>query len=195
MTPEQEEQLKKMVQEGELSAEQIGQKMNPTMTRNQVIGIVTRRKKKWGFGLRARKGGGHTKASRAKPDVVPRVPSALSANRPKTRKSVNETTGRPAFKPLVPPAEPVALDKYSPKIPRAIPMMKLEKDNCRWPINDRELVEGRVGILIPDPNVEFLFCGHKVDEGSSYCPAHRLMARGNGTPSERRAVRGLEKVK
>lgn len=57
--------------------------------------------------------------------------------------------------------------------PRDISLADLGHDDCRWPFGEGP----------------FTFCGHPKAIGSSYCPAHQILARGEGTPAERAAHR------
>ena len=51
----------------------------------------------------------------------------------------------------------IAYDEAS----RRVPLMELDRGDCRWPVND------------PEPKVEeYLFCGHKAKLGSKYCSHH-----------------------
>lgn len=57
--------------------------------------------------------------------------------------------------------------------PRHISLLDLQHNDCRWPCGEGP----------------FTFCGHPKAIGSSYCPAHQTIARGEGTPAERAAHR------
>jgi GcrA cell cycle regulator len=72
------------------------------------------------------------------------------------------------------PAEPVKL-RCVGIAPRLIPLMELERGDCRYPYGGD--VEGE----------PITFCGHPRREGSSYCTPHFHLTLGPGTPSERAA--------
>jgi len=60
-------------------------------------------------------------------------------------------------------------------VPRNLTLLELEPDDCRYPYGDDAVT----------------FCGHPKMEGSSYCCPHFHLTHGIGTPSERRAARGI----
>lgn len=63
---------------------------------------------------------------------------------------------------------------------RRVSLMKLKPGLCKWPLGDP----------LSD---DFCFCGAVTDLLThSYCPSHRQLARGAGTPSERNAAKMLE---
>lgn len=60
-----------------------------------------------------------------------------------------------------------------------VTLLDLKPDACRWPVND---------------GGPFLFCGEVVASPlRPYCAAHAARAVGQGTPSERYAVRTLRR--
>lgn len=71
----------------------------------------------------------------------------------------------------VPPPEPVRLVSFDDLTPA----------HCKWPYGDPK-----------QPG--FGFCGQHRVTGSSYCAGHRALSIGNGTPSERAAVREAGRV-
>lgn len=63
--------------------------------------------------------------------------------------------------------------------PRRLSLLDLEPDDCRYPVTD----------LPPH-----LFCAHPKMAGSSYCPDHFQLTRGDGTGSERAAHRVTKRM-
>ena len=59
--------------------------------------------------------------------------------------------------------------------PLRLPLMELERGDCRYPYGGDEESEA------------ITFCGHPQRAGSSYCTAHFHLTRGPGTTSERAA--------
>jgi len=57
--------------------------------------------------------------------------------------------------------------------PLMVPLLELESHQCRWPVNS------------PDNGEGFLFCGHKKQEGSSYCSHHRQRAYRGSHPASK----------
>lgn len=53
-------------------------------------------------------------------------------------------------------------------------LLELEPGQCRWPVND---------------GAPFLFCAAPSLRGSSYCACHASLSVGEGTRSERNALR------
>lgn len=81
---------------------------------------------------------------------------------------------------------PRILDSSEADIPlpesRKISLMQIKAGLCRWPLGD-PLKDG------------FCYCGADTDLLThSYCPSHRLLARGSGTPSERNAIETAKAV-
>jgi GcrA cell cycle regulator len=65
---------------------------------------------------------------------------------------------------------------------RRVSLVALKPGLCKWPLGDPQ-------------SPDFCFCGADTHLLTlSYCPSHRLLARGNGTPSERRAVQDAKAV-
>lgn len=84
----------------------------------------------------------------------------------------------PARKPELPPAARLSPEDADLPLPqsRRVQLVDLRPGQCRWPLGD-PLKSG------------FCFCAADVAApGHSYCPSHRMLARGIGTPSERRAT-------
>ena len=72
------------------------------------------------------------------------------------------------------PAKPVKLRCVGVR-PRLIPLVELERDDCRYPYGGDK--EGE----------EIAFCGHPRQPGSSYCAPHARVTRSPGTASDRAA--------
>lgn len=58
-----------------------------------------------------------------------------------------------------------------------VAMVELSPGQCRWPVNDAPCGETH------------LFCAARAVTGSTYCAAHAARAVGQGTLSEREAIR------
>ena len=89
-------------------------------------------------------------------------------------------------KPAARPRAPVKVLPPQPVVPNLVPKhasfeRMTDDDGCRWPFG----------------NGPYTFCNHKrflsLDGEIKiyYCPTHLAMSRGNGTPSERGATRGI----
>lgn len=99
---------------------------------------------------------------------------------------------RAAKREAAPKSEPAAIAASIPQIvepaPTATPVLFMEakEHHCRWP-------------LWPDRGrplaAEMFVCGAAPISGKPYCPYHTNEARGDGTPSERAAVRSALAVK
>lgn len=74
-------------------------------------------------------------------------------------KPLNERKQQPVFKAVSPVGEPVVL-RVVDIVPRNLPLLDLDPDDCRYPVTD---------------DLPFLFCGHPKHEGSSYCAAHHRL--------------------
>jgi len=59
----------------------------------------------------------------------------------------------------------------------ALPLLDLDHDQCRWPVND---------------GGPFLFCADPVGGSSSYCALHAALSVGEGTRGERTAAQVLK---
>jgi GcrA cell cycle regulator len=102
--------------------------------------------------------------------VVPRTHVArrhqVGAEAFKITRAVRRKAKEPEVKP-----EPFVCQEL-PDLPfRHLALLDLEYGDCRW----------------PSGTGPFTFCGHPQQLGSSYCPSHHRLSRGEGTPSERAA--------
>lgn len=134
--------LTKLWGEG-LSCSQIATEMGGNVTRNSVIGKVTRLK------LPKRL------VTHARANTSKRVPGAVPARRrPNTPRVPSNSTPRP---PQV-----IVDTTPAPEAPASLclPLIELTATTCRWPVGDPR-----------QPG--FGFCGHDIAEGSRYCPYHR----------------------
>lgn len=59
-----------------------------------------------------------------------------------------------------------------------VPLVDLERGMCRWPIGDKPV----------------LFCGCATKDEATYCPTHHVMSIGEGTPSERTAIKAARNI-
>lgn len=132
--------LKKLWREG-LSAAQIAKQLGG-VTRNSVIGKVHR------LGL--------TDAGRA----TPSRPARLAAARVPPAARVHRATIAPPRPPRPAPLPPIDLDKIETI---GVPINKLERHACRWPIGDP----------LSDT---FGFCGRKAGDEGPYCVEHARVA-------------------
>lgn len=67
---------------------------------------------------------------------------------------------------------------------RHVSIIELKAMECRWPDDGGD----------PSKGIPHTFCGNRTADGSSYCPCHALLARGDGTPSERNALKTAKSI-
>lgn len=67
---------------------------------------------------------------------------------------------------------------------RHVSILELKAMECRWPDEGGD----------PEKGIQHTFCGCRTTDGSSYCAAHKALAWGNGTASERAAIRNAKYV-
>ncbi|BEV43948.1 GcrA family cell cycle regulator [Afipia carboxidovorans] len=67
---------------------------------------------------------------------------------------------------------------------RHVSILELKAMECRWPDEGGD----------PKKGIPHTFCGCRTADGSSYCAAHKALAWGNGTASERAAIRNAKYV-
>jgi len=146
-------------------ADQINQKHGTSFTRNSVIGRIHR------LGLIKTK-----KAPIAKPAPMKRnhrltvgVGAQVQAIRRKIKAAPLPVED--VFEPRV-----VAIESNRKTI------LELRAMECRWPDEDR------------NEDGQHTFCGCATMDGSSYCPAHAELSKGQGTASERNALGLLRKA-
>lgn len=60
---------------------------------------------------------------------------------------------------------------------RSISITELGLTTCRWPLWDGPLIGN--------------FCGAECGKDEAYCPSHRMLSIGKGTPGERNALKGI----
>lgn len=155
-TDEQKKRVAVYLLDG-MSSGQIAYRLD--VSRNAVVSIVNRTPelKKIGF---ARAVGGDRAISRL-----------MDKPRPKReRKPKLVIVPKPEPEPMPEPAPVIEIDT------RAVPMWELDRNQCKWAVNDAE------------PGETHLFCGHDTDPGKPYCSCHSKLAYGPGTLSERMAV-------
>lgn len=147
--------LKRLWTEG-LSASQIAGRLGNGVTRNAVIGKISR------LNL----------AQRARPST-PRKSPIERAKRVRPTVSVTPRAPQVKAQPIepqprpVPQPEPLKLSEDG-----RVTILHLSDKTCKWPIGD--------------PGAEdFCFCGHKPREGSPYCEYHARLAYQPVVPSRR----------
>jgi GcrA cell cycle regulator len=177
-TDERVDRLKALWNDG-LSAAQIATELGAGLTRNAVIGKITR----LGLGPRAKA------PSEARPTIAPIATPARNADAWRAaQKAPKKKLGRqlPVSITSMQQEEPASADVPEPvEIPQSerVALLGLSADACRWPIGD--------------PGAEdFRFCGAKVQKpGASYCGYHAGVSAGVGTRSERDALRAARKAR
>lgn len=142
-TPQRVEDLKKLWADG-LSASQIAKELGGGLTRNSVIGKVSR------LGLSGRITSPRPRLS------TPRVPKPRAVRQHKF-----QSTPLPAAPDFVPEPEPISIDDQLIPVEQRRTTLTLEARSCRWPVGDPVL----------DP-ANFFYCGADRTEGSSYCRHH-----------------------
>ena len=115
-----------------------------------------------------------------------RLSLRLGENRPSEKMRRNRTPRKQETLP-----KPPALPKVKPTTLecRAGRMVELNSGECKWPINDVPLIGDS---LILDG--EYLFCGLPASPGKNYCTEHQRWSVGQGTSSERSALRGTKNL-
>lgn len=141
-----------------------------SVSRNAVIGRLHR------MGMRVE----------SKDKIIERTPRKYAPQQPripnKTRRAaVNHGAVVQKINRRQPETPKLKVDRFIPRAADIVslrkPLLDLRAMECRWPDEHR--------------NAEriWTFCGHPTCDGSSYCPSHKELARGEGTPSERNAVK------
>ena len=139
-------------------------------TRNAIIGKAHR------LNLPTRPTGFNNAKRTPSPPRAPRPP-----RKPAKRKPATKPSGRLAVWTRLEPTVPV-IPTYLSKSPAWLPLpgtepktiMDLAAHDCRWPIGEDR---------------PYTFCGCPQQAGSSYCATHAAMSAGEGTQSERSAIR------
>ena len=175
-TAEQVELLDRLWNDDGMTASQCAAVLG--VTRNAVIGKVHREN------YPKRKG--HIKGPRRgsmpwSPEAKERARRRSEARRAeKVKKIAARVIPQPPKEAFKPDPEALAVGTWNP-LPGTTPvgMMDLSHSTCRWPVSD---------------GAPFLFCGCEVAEGSSYCPTHKHIGAGKGTPSEQNAVKAAKKA-
>ena len=158
---EQDEQLKKLTSEG-LSASMIAARMPGNRSRNSIIGRQHR----------LRLMGKQTQRKK---------PARSGPIKPTDCKSMNHMAATSTHVPHLRSMEEKmryaetskSMRDTSELDPLMVPLLELESHQCRWPVNS------------PDNGEGFLFCGHKKQEGSSYCSHHRQRAYRGSHPASK----------
>jgi len=138
--------------------------MGEAISRNAIIGVYTRNAAQLAdYPLRTAASAGNrtTGARRREQARKPRAPSVRAPA---------------SYHAKVKIAEPVEVEIPEPS-PLRLPMAELDKNQCRWPVNDATIYE------------RHLFCGTSTGVGEPYCPYHMNRSIGEGTKSEREAVK------
>ncbi len=154
-----------------LSSAEIALELGDGRSRNAVQGIVYRYREQIGVGF-SRPPGWQAKSTRQDSGKAGNL--SLRARRARQRSLKAKA---PAFAPEPVTSSVVAIPEPEPL---NLTLCDLAKGQCKWPVND------------PPRGGVFLFCGH--DAEGPYCAHHTLRAIGEGTASERRAVRDARRA-
>lgn len=106
--------------------------------------------------------GKHFPAAKRDDGVAPKKPRARAV-----------TADKPWRLPPVKPPRAVTVLACARIVPKGIACVDLEPGHCRWPYGEADIT----------------FCGHERLPGQPYCQPHLHLSRGDGTRSEREAVR------
>lgn len=176
-TPERKQMVKEMLIEG-LTAKQMADRLGNGITRNAVIGFVSRNPDLKAIGFkRAPSEHSGTMAARAE-----RI--SVAAQRKKNIRGGVISKTRLKVVPTPPIVEvfdaiPDVPGRFGAPHVAGIDLMMLTEHRCKWPIND---------------GGPFLFCGEAKKSDRPYCAFHATAAIGKGTESERTAIRSALKI-
>lgn len=168
-TREHELRLEELVLQG-YSASQIAWDLKGGFTRNAVVGKASR------MGLRLGGGKGGYGSGKVAAPRAPRPDRGSSApKRPRVKPHIVHNA------PLAEVVRPVAAQPLpvtvAPLHGAGVPFLDRDRSQCAWPLWE----DGRE----PDKRC----CGQPVAGESSYCSAHQQVSVGQGTASERAALR------
>jgi hypothetical protein len=169
-TEEARDQIAVMLAEG-LTGAQIAHRFG--VTRNAVIGIIHRDKRLKAIGFKRSPGPQNTEKAR---DI--RVEAKRRKNVRGGTVSLNKIKAARAIVALLDEAPDIPGRFGAPHV-AGIDLMMLTECRCKWPIND---------------GGPFLFCGMKKQPDRPYCAFHATASLGNGTESERTAIRSALKI-
>jgi GcrA cell cycle regulator len=143
-----------------MSCSQIASELGNGFSRNAVIGRIHRMK------LERRGANGNYNGSG-------RGPALRTAEAVKPRARITLVNSNSNARRVTVAPEPVELKplRCAEVVPLGVSLIDLEPSHCRWPYGDREITN----------------CGHPKLEDRSYCGAHKALASGKGTVSERAA--------
>lgn len=154
-----------MLREG-WTARQIGAHFG--VSRNAVIGVVHRNPVLREIGFKRSPG----------PQNIEKVRAiSVAATRGKSVRGGKVSMNR--LKAVAPPIE--APEPVDAPEPRNLTLMELTERTCRWPVGEATGEHQR-------------FCGCEADLDRPYCDFHTGTAKGEGTESERTAIRSALKV-
>lgn len=154
-----------------LSMGEIASRMG--ISRSMVSGLINRNRDR--FEKRRDETGMKPVAKRTTKPREPIVTAAQKANeRRKAFQAVN-TAAEPEAAPVEPMEPEINAKEYDAgRLPHAKGLTDLKPCDCRWPLTD---------------DGPHLFCCAEVKTLSPYCQHHAKRAKGQGTKSERRAIR------
>lgn len=134
-------------------------------TRNSIVGLASRNRERFP----ARKAGFHTSRKRRPIEKI--------------EKAVVVARAKPKSAPVYP--RPSTLGEAFAPLSGIKPVPLVARHGCAWPIHPSG-----------DPLREktSLYCNARKADGSAYCAAHREMAKGAGTRSERNAIRTARRM-
>jgi GcrA cell cycle regulator len=113
-----------------------------------------------------------------------RLSLKLGENRPSEKMRRNHPPKKSAPEPEPKPLPKVRQTTFEC---RAVCLVDLKLNECRWPINDVPTIGDTTRL-----DGEYLFCGNPTEPGKSYCCEHAGWSKGQGTAQERAALRGIK---
>lgn len=169
-TEEARDQIAIMLAEG-LTGAQIAHRFG--VTRNAVIGIIHRDKRLKAIGFKRSPGPQNIQKAR---DI--RIAAKRRKNVRGGTVSLNKIKAARAIVTLLDEAPDIPGRFGAPHV-AGIDLMMLTECRCKWPLND---------------GGPFLFCGEVKRPDRPYCAFHATASIGNGTESERTAIRSALKI-
>lgn len=173
-TDELKDQVAAMLRKG-LTASQIAARLEG-VSRNAVVGVVNRDRRLKEIGFKRSPGPQNTGRKRDLSIAAKRRRGAVRGGKEALVRL--EVIPTPSIADLL-DAVPDTPGLFGAPQVAGMPLIMLTDCRCKWPLND---------------GGPFLFCGEAKQPGRPYCAYHSTAALGNGTESERSAVRSALKV-